>query len=127
MNLTRTAALAALVVLLTACGQQPSVELDVAPAGAPEETAVEDVPDEPEPATEEAVAGDAEDVPSDAEGAAEPATEAPAPTPDAGGTSAEPTPLPADPELVIGEDGCVTDVATGLVVTCHDPAAGPDE
>jgi hypothetical protein len=43
------------------------------------------------------------------------------------GTSARPSPLTSDPEPVVGEDGCATDVATGIVVACHDPAAGPDD
>jgi hypothetical protein len=47
-------------------------------------------------------------------------TQVPSPEP-------EPSPTPAPPELVVGDDGCVTDRTTGLVVTCHDPAAGPDE
>jgi hypothetical protein len=37
---------------------------------------------------------------------------------------------PAPPEsggIVIDGDGCAVDVATGLVLTCADPAAGPDE
>jgi hypothetical protein len=48
----------------------------------------------------------------------------PVPTP-----TPEPAPVPAHvpPDLVVGDDGCVTDTTTGLIVTCHDPAAGPDE
>lgn len=39
-----------------------------------------------------------------------------------------PTPVtPPPPDLVVGEDGCVTDRTTGLVVACYDEAAGPDE
>lgn len=55
-----------------------------------------------------------------------PQTTAPAPTPATTPPPASP-PDPAPPELVVGEDGCVTDLTTGLVVTCHDPAAGPDD
>lgn len=136
--MTRTAplTLAALVLLATACGGQPAVELDVAPAGTVEEVA-------PEPLDE--VGTDAT-APAEEAGASDGTVEEAAPTPErrsespatsststgsstgaSTGASAEPAPLPADPELVVGEDGCVTDVATGLVVTCHDPAAGPDD
>jgi hypothetical protein len=76
-------------------------------------------------------------VPRTVTAAAEPepdAAEPPAPVPDPA-PDPEPAPAPAPsapatpppPDLVVGEDGCVTDRTTGLVVTCYDEAAGPDE
>lgn len=38
----------------------------------------------------------------------------------------EAQPSPSAPDLVVDGAGCVTDQTTGLVVTCHDDAAGPD-
>jgi hypothetical protein len=140
----RTTALAALALLVTACGTQPKVQLEVAPAAAIEKLT---------PVAEEAAveAPVVEEVVEVAEQVAEPASEpkvtapepapapAPAPAPRATSTpepkatatpeptaSATPAP-PSDPELVVGEDGCVTDVTLGIVITCNDPAAGPDE
>jgi outer membrane biosynthesis protein TonB len=61
--------------------------------------------------------------PAPAPTASEPA---PAPAPVAPRAPA-PDPTPAPPDLVVGDDGCVTDLTTGIVVACHDDAAGPDE
>jgi hypothetical protein len=55
------------------------------------------------------------------------ATPTPVATPPVTAPEPPPPPAPAPPELVVGDDGCVTDLTTGLVVTCYDPAAGPDE
>lgn len=130
---TRPLVLAGLVMLLAACGTQPPVQLDVAPAGSVGVTeAVEETEEvaeaEPIDTTRVGRIAVAREPRADVADVADPGpTEAPV-VPQAPPTvSTSPEPPPADPELIVGEDGCVTDVATGLVVTCYDPAAGPDE
>ncbi|GGI04441.1 hypothetical protein [Egicoccus halophilus] len=103
-----------------------SVEDDTAPVGAPSvESGVESSgplePDDVLPAPAPAPA------PAERPTAEEP-TDAPAPVPvDAPAPAPGPAAGVAEPELEVDEDGCVTDLTTGLVIACADEAEGPDE
>lgn len=120
----RRTLIAGLVLTLgvTACGTAPEVVLQAEPVVVPDATpASEQVVSEPlpepvgaEPA--EAVEPEPELTPESAPSAPSEPTTPPPPSP----------PATSDPELIVGDDGCVTDVALGLVITCYDPAAGPD-
>ncbi len=104
---------------LQACGGSAPLEVDAARAVAPQVPAAEADP-----------AGAARERSPRPERREEPAVEAPAaePAPVAPReTAPRPGAVPAPPDLVVGDDGCVTDRTTGLVVTCHDDAAGPDD
>jgi hypothetical protein len=80
---------------------------------------------------------DGDEAPAEAPVADEPATEGVAPDEHGDDETAEPEPEPApapdpdpefeEPDLIVDEDGCVTDRNLGLVIMCEDPAAGPDE
>lgn len=124
-RLVRTLACTLGALLLAGCGSQPPVQLDVAPAASTDELApADEVPAAEEPVSPEEPVAPEEPAAAEEADAAEPITgaeQAPA------GTSAQPSPLSPDPELVIDEDGCATDVTTGIVVACHDPGAGPDD
>ncbi|WP_052666441.1 hypothetical protein [Nitriliruptor alkaliphilus] len=123
--LSRLLACTLAALLLAGCGSQAPVQLDVAPAATTGDAPAGDAPagdapagDAPAaeaPGVEDPVAPDETDPADPVTGAEQPPAE----------TSAQPS--PPDPELVVDEDGCATDVATGIVVACHDPAAGPDD
>lgn len=121
----RLAVIAGVLGTATACGSSAPVELPVSgiePASSQLEATdghVEEPPaDEPTVEEPEVEAERAEQ---------EPGTDQPATS---GSSSDEaPTPDPAfeEPDLVVDENGCVTDRNLGLVIMCEDPAAGPDE
>lgn len=113
-----------LAVGATACGSAPEVVLQAEPVAVVDEPAPSE-PVVPEPLVPEpAEADEVEPVapaPAPTAERVEPAAPAPAPTPEPVPEAASP-----EPEFEVDEDGCVTDVALGLVITCFDPAAGPD-
>lgn len=122
--------LATVALLAGACGGSPAVEVEAEPAGAGEPVTVERevdrvsgprrTGDRPAVPVRDSVP-EPDPAPTPTEPAPPPAPPAPASPPPA------PAPAPADePDLVVGEDGCVTDRDLGIVITCHDPAAGPD-
>jgi hypothetical protein len=110
----------AVTVLVTACATGPT-ELTVDPATAPTgtvEPAAQPVGPADEPTADAASTTAPKRVSTTRE---DPPGRAPAP-----GTSRAPAP-PESSGTVVDGDGCAVDVATGLVITCADPAAGPDE
>jgi hypothetical protein len=153
LHRTLLAAGVAVTVLVTACATGPT-ELTVDPAAAPAGTVepteppagpTEDQRDEPvddpvhDPVHDPVVDPVHDPVDEATDGAvAEPRVDgAPAPNRESTtrnppgrvptlGTTGDPAPSEGS-GIVVDEDGCAVDVATGLVITCADPAAGPDE
>jgi hypothetical protein len=144
LHRTLLAAGVAVTVLVTACATGPT-ELTVDPAAAPAGT-VERAEEPAGPADEQADGPvdepvDAPVVEAEDGAVTEPKAGAAAkkapkresttrtdPPSRAPASGTPRTPAPSESSgIVVDGDGCAVDVATGLVITCADPAAGPDE
>lgn len=121
--------LATLALLAGGCGGGPTAEVEAQPASVDEQVPVEPAVDRVSGPRRTADRPDDEttDTPVAEDASVPEPTPPPTETPAAPPAPAAPSPTPAaEPDLVVGDDGCVTDRTLGIVITCHDPAAGPD-